>query len=312
MNAIRVPFFVASCALATLALMPHAHAQEEVRVGVFLPSAPFPNTGARLGFANQLAEHLAQEFGSTSSSGRTYARASDFANAARRGKIDFGVVDATYLASARGRYQVLAVAVRNGSSEIAWQLVATDAVNGVMDLKDKVVIVPRMGGRELAFAVNFALGGEVPRDFFDKVRVAPDAVSAVTSVGLGRADAAFVPRTTQLPAGVSQLVELPRVSWPVLVAVGRVDAAMAKRVASAARSFTGGGFNGFEPVSANVYQSLAREMRNVNRFGYLVLPPIDFATKPLLREQKLSIERPGLADYITAPVPKGRQATSRR
>src|SRR5204862_1579794 len=98
------------------------------------------------------------------------------------------LVDATYLAGANlGAYTVIAGSVRGGATATAWQLVARGG-GKINDLKGKRVLVPANGGRESELLLNVMLGGEVAKDHFGKIEVAPDTASTLAALGLGKAD----------------------------------------------------------------------------------------------------------------------------
>ena len=78
------------------------------------------------------------------------------------------------------------------------------------------MLVPSLGGHEAAFVMNVLLGGEVGRDFFAKIDPAPDTASALAALELGKADAAVVPVTGELPAGTAEVLPLPALANPVL------------------------------------------------------------------------------------------------
>src|SRR5688572_13842380 len=90
-----------------------AHA-DNVTVGVFAPSAPFPSTAARVELASRLGEHLGKALGGTGT-GRVYARAGDFAAAVKKGEVTVALVDAPYLAGT-ANWSVLAASTRGGDS----------------------------------------------------------------------------------------------------------------------------------------------------------------------------------------------------
>src|SRR4051794_6870127 len=220
-----------------------AHA-DGVTVGLFAPTAPFPSTSARVELASRLADQISKSVNKTGS-GKVFARGADFAAAVKKGDVNIALVDAAYLAVAGGNYTVLASAVRGGEVTHTWQLVArgTDKLAG---LKNKHILVPAIGGREADFVLNALFAGEVAKDYFAKIETAPDTVSALAALGLGKADAAVVPKGTELPAGATAILDLPAVSGPVLVAYGNLSAQDKQAITTAALGFKGdatvGGF----------------------------------------------------------------------
>ena len=99
---------------------------------------------------------------------------------------------------------MIAAATRSGDAMHGWQIVARGAET-IAQLKGKRVLVPSVGGRESDFVLNVLLGGEVGKDFFSKIEAAPDTASTLAALGLGKADAAVVPASVELPGGVTRL-----------------------------------------------------------------------------------------------------------
>jgi hypothetical protein len=283
--------------IAALAAAPASGHADTITIGLFAPSAPFSNTQARLDFVSKLAEHVAAAVGADAGVGRVYAKASDFVAAARKGDIQLAVVDAPWLAASGAGHDVLAVATRDGATSAAWQLVAKDA-RSVRALAGKTVSVPSVGGKEAELLVNASLGGEVALDYFS-ITAAADAVSAVSAVALGRADAACVPAGIALPEGVARVVSLPAVSWPLLVALSGTPDELAKKAAAAAIGFAGDGvFDGFRAASADAYRGLQRRFSRPPRRGPMVVPQLRLTVTAILAEAKLRIERPDAARYF--------------
>jgi hypothetical protein len=245
---------------------------EPVTVGLFAPSAPFPSTVARVELARRLGSELGAALGATAS-GRVYARAADFAAAVKRGEVTIALVDPAYLANTTG-YTVLAVALHGGEPERHWQLIARGAAR-VADLEGRRVLVPSVGGREADLVLDVLLGGELGREFFSKIEAAPDTASALAALGLGKADAAVVPVTGDLPPGTSRVVALPALSNSVLVVYGAMTAAHRESVIAAATGFTGDAtIAGFRPADAEVVRAVARRFSSpIKRSPFAVLAP---------------------------------------
>jgi hypothetical protein len=276
-----------------------AHA-DNVTVGVFAPSAPFPSTTARVELASRLGEHLGKAMGGTGT-GRVYARAGDFAAAVKKGEITVALVDAAYLASGGG-YTVIASSVRGGANASeSWQLVARGGKR-IGELEGKRVLVPSNGGRELDFVVNVMLGGDVARDFFAKVEAATDTASALSAVGLGKADAAVVPAGVELPAGVSVVLALPAVAGPTLVAYGTVSATRRTTLASAAASFKGDAtIGGFRGGNADGIRAITRRFTPPMKRGPLAVPSARLVVGDLVEGRVFAIERTSPATFAVAP-----------
>jgi|GEM_PF-3115553 len=284
--------------LALIATSATTAAAAPVTVGVFVPSMPFDGTAARLELAQKLAAHLAGSDGV----GRVYGKASDFGAALAKGEIQLAVVDASFLATTGAAHTDLAVAVRGDDTAVSWQLVAKAPIASVLDLKGKVVITPVLDGRHADFVGNAMLGGELPVGFL-KVEASPDVVSAVTAVGLGKADAAVVPGGIALPAGVVRIATLPSVSWPILIAAKGAPADVVARARERAGSFGGSGaIAGFRTTGTDGYRGLARRMKRAVRQAPLVVPNLRIAVGTLIEGRTFTIVRPSPATYLAAPT----------
>ena len=217
-----------------------------------------------------------------------YARAADFAAAVKKGDVAVALVDATYLAST-GNWTMLAASTRGGETTQGWQVVARGAKK-IVELRGKRVLVPANGGRESDFALNVLLGG-VEKDFL-KIEAASDTVSALAAVGLGKADAAIVPAGVELSSGTTQVLALPGVATPVLVAYGGVNAQQRAAISAAVASFKGdatvGGFRGGD---ADAVRAIARRFGAPVKRGPLVVPSVRLVVGDLVEGRKLAIER---------------------
>jgi hypothetical protein len=273
-------------AIACVLAAAPAHA-DNVTVGLFAPSAPFPSTSARVELATRLGDHIGKALGGTGT-GRVYARAGDFAAAVKKGEVVIALVDPAYLANT-GNWTVLAASVRGGDIAQAWQIVGK-GMKKFTDLRGKRVLVPTNGGKEADFALNVLLGG-VEKDFF-KVEVAPDTVSAIAAVQLGKADAAIVPAGVDLPAGTSQVLALPSVATPMLVGYGGLTAQQRTAAIAAAANFKGDAtVASFRAGDADAVKSIARRFDAPVKRGPLVVPSVRLVVGDLVEGRKLSIER---------------------
>jgi hypothetical protein len=292
-------------ALAMLGASASASA-EDVRVGVFAPTAPFPSTAARVELASRLGDHLGKALGGTGT-GRVYARAADFAAAIKRGEITVALVDAGYLAHTGG-YAALATSVRAGATTHGWQLVARGAGLDVAALAGKRVLVPSIGGREAELVLNVLLGGELRRDHFAKFDIATDTASALSALGLGRADAAVVPTGVDLPAGVTTVLALPAISNPVLVTYGNVPATTRTRLAEAAARFQGDAtIAGFRASDADGVRAIARRFTPPVKRGPMAVPAPRLVVGGLVEGRTFAIERTPPAAFAILPVPAPRR-----
>jgi hypothetical protein len=278
-----------------------AHA-ENITVGLYAPSEPFPSTAARVDLAKKLGDHLGTALGGTGV-GRVYARAGDFASAVKRGEVTVALVDATYLAGAGGNYNVIAAATRAGDATHSWQLVARGAEK-INQLKGKRVLVPAVGGRESDFVLNVLLGGEVGKDFFGKIESVPDTASTLAALGLGKADAAVVPASVELPGGVTTVLALPQLSGPVLVAYGNVTAAQKQALVAAAGSFKGDAtVGGFKGSDAEPVRMIARRFSVPVKRGPHAVPAVRVVVGDLVESRTFTIQRTPVTAFALAPSP---------
>jgi ABC-type taurine transport system substrate-binding protein len=283
-----------------LVLGPAPARADTVTVGLFAPTAPFPSTSARVELASRLGEQVGKALGQTGS-GKVFARGGDFATAVRKGEVAIALVDAAYLAVAGGNYTVIASAVRAGETEHGWQLVARGS-DKLAALKGKRVLVPGIGGRETDFVLNVLLDGEVPKDFFAKIETAPDTVSALAALGLGKADAAVVPAGVELPAGTVVVAKLAAIAGPVLVAYGSVSAQQRQALAAAIASLKGDAtVAGFRAADAEPVKQIARRFVVPVKRGPLAVPAFRLLVGDLVEGRTVTIERTPATAFATKP-----------
>jgi len=271
----KTALMAAALSVIVLALAPAATlaqpAQRELVIGLFAPSAPFNGPAQRLEFVRAVADHVSAQTGRRVI-GRVFANGGALSSAIRAGEVQFAVVDAPYAAAIGQPYDILASALRGNGAVAAWQLVATGGVRSLADLRGKTVAIPSVGARAGQFVANALLGGEVEPGYFARIVEAPDALSAVTMVGAGRADAALVPSGIELAAGTRPVLTVASIGWPMFVAAPNVDRATATQIGGAVRTFGGRGpFTGFAGPEAGRYRSI--DMARPNRRGPMAVPP---------------------------------------
>jgi hypothetical protein len=284
-----------------LLLLTGTAAADDLAVGLYAPTAPFAGTSARQDYASRLAKHLAAATG-RKAVGRVYSRAGDFATAAKSGELQVAVVDAAYLASIGSPYTILATTTRGGDGTVSWQLVTRGTEATIAELKGKTLLCPTIGGRETEFVTNALLGGELPKKFFASIDTSPDVASALTALGLGRADAAVVPGGLDLPAGATKIASLPQVSWPVLVAFSNASTELRAQVLAALDTFDGGDvLGGFDKGGGDAVKALSRRFGKAERRGPMVIPGLKVTVDELVQPRKPPIQRVAL-DSLLAPA----------
>lgn len=277
-----------------------AHA-DDLGVGLYAPAAPFAGTSARQDYVSRLAKHLGAATG-VKAVGRVYSRAGDFASAVKAGDLQFAVVDAAYLASLGSPYTVLAVATRGGDTDSSWQLVTRGSESTIAELKGKTLLCPAIGGRETEFVTNALLGGEIGKGFFAKIDTSPDVASALTALGLDRADAAVFPGGLDLPSGATKLATLPSVPWPVLVAFSSASGERRTQVLDAVGTFDGGDIlGGFDRGGGDAVKALARRFGKSERRGPMVTPRLEVTVSDLVQVRKPAITRVSLTSLLAQP-----------
>jgi hypothetical protein len=199
-----------------------------------------------------------------------FARAADFAAAARRGELAIALVDPAYLATTAGAgYTVVATALHGGDAERAWQLVAR-AGTRLADLRGKRVVVPSLGGREADLVATALFAGELPRGQL-RLDAAPDTAAALAALALGKADAAIVPITGELPPGTARVLALPALPDPVLVIYG---AAARDPITAAALAFQGDAtISGFRAADGELVRAVARRFTVLPHLPPFAVPP---------------------------------------
>jgi hypothetical protein len=286
-------------AIVVVALVAPARA-DTVTVGLYAPTAPFPSTGARVELASKLGDQIGKATGQTGA-GKVFARAADFNAAVKKGEVTVALVDATFLAATGGNFTVIAAGVRGGETAHGWQLVARSS-DKISALKGKRVLVPSVGGRELDFVLNVLLGGEVGRDYFGKIEAATDTAAALAALGLGKADAAVVPATVDLPSGVTTVLPLPALSGPVLVVFGNVAAQRRAAFAEAAAAFKGDAtIASLRPADGEAVRAIARRFTAPVKRGPLAVPAIRLLVGDLVEGRTLAIERTPATTFAVGP-----------
>src|SRR5262249_19964500 len=219
----------------------------------------------RFAYVQRLAESISRAPG-VQATGKAFARASDFEAAAKKGQIDFAVLDAVYLAErGLGGWKVLAIATAGGRAEQLWRLYANPQVgaNAPAQLSGRRLALASAGSnRDTAFLENGLLDGVVQVGrFFGHRETAPDVASAVTTVSLGKADAVFAPEghAKGLRPGGDALARVP---VPAFVEVkAGMPQAIVSAVAAAVLSFAGPTLDGWKASGAGPYEELSRRLQ---------------------------------------------------
>jgi hypothetical protein len=247
-----------------------ATAEEKLVVAIYAPNS-FDSGAARYSFANKVAQAISKAAG-VAVEPKAYARAGDFEAAAKKGQVDFAILDGVYLAEKGGSaYSVLATAVSSGETSTRWWLLAADP-GCVLDLQGKRLAYASSGSRDAAFIDNVLLEGEVPK-LFSARQSAPDVASAVTAVTLHKADAVFAPEGTG--KGLQRVFDAGRVPNPAFALVKTtLPSEIVSKVKSAIAGAPGGGsYSGWRAGSSDGYRSMASRMAARARHPLMAEPP---------------------------------------
>ena len=203
-------------------------------------------------------------------------------------------------ASAAGTFVVIAVSLAaDDKAERSWQLVAHAGAK-LGELKGKRVLVPSLGGHEHEFVMNVLLGGEAGRDFFAKIDPAPDTASALAALELGKADAAVVPVTGELPAGTAEVLPLPALANPVLVVYGGIDRAA---VLAASLALKGDAtIAGFSAADGKIVGDLASRFRPPVKRGPFLVPAVRLPVGDLIGGRGFAIARTPVTEFAIVPA----------
>ncbi|MCD6498192.1 MAG: hypothetical protein J7M25_07855 [Deltaproteobacteria bacterium] len=209
-------------------------------LGIYCPNAKFGGSGARWGYINRVAKHVANITG-IPTKGRAFGSSGSFGGSL--GRLDFAVVDPIYLCRHRGRLRVLLTGRMGGGSRASWALFARSS-GGVMGLRGKRLIVAQASGAETSFAEGMFYGQIAVSKFFSRVKRAPDLASAVAAVRGGSADAVFAP--TSMGGGLSRVFSAGSVPNAGFVLVRRsLPGALVSKVRAAVRGYGAGGVGGW-------------------------------------------------------------------
>jgi hypothetical protein len=150
--------------------------------------------------------------------------------------------------------------------------------------------------------LNVLFGGEVAKDYFARIEPAPDTVSALAALGLGKADAAIVPSGVDVPQGTSLVMKLPALSGPVLVVYGGTPQ-YRQAVAAAAAAFKGDAtVASLKPAEVEAVRAVARRFIVPAKRGPLAVPAIRLLVGDLVDGRTFSIERTPVTAFAAKPT----------
>ncbi|MBK7197115.1 MAG: hypothetical protein IPH80_32045 [Myxococcales bacterium] len=260
-----------------------------VTVGVFAPSTPFDGTAG----AARVRQQARRPPGRRRRRGSGLRQGQRLRAALAKGDVQLAVVDASFLAASGAAHTDLAVAIRDGATAVAWQLVARAPTASVLELRGKTVLAPITDGRRhAAFVDNALLGGELAAGFW-KIEPSPDALSAVAAVAFrqgrrrggaerrraaGRRD-----RVATLPSGELAGVDQPGRARPPSCGARRASARPASAAAARSPASRASGVDGLR-------KGLARRMKKALRQA-LIVPNLRITVGELVMKARSASSR---------------------
>jgi hypothetical protein len=237
----------------TVAMSRRAEAQESLNVGIYAPSASFPDSGARLAYIQGLAKAISTKTG-IPTTGKAYVRLADLMAA----KPDFAIVEGLCIA-AKSPGTVLATASINGDTTQTWGLFARGD-GGFSGLKGKKLAFVQTGCRDADFIDNAMLDSEVKtKTFFESLVDKQDVSGAVAAVkDFKAADAVFAP--TGQAKGLTKLFDTGTVPNPGFVVIAKgLPAGTVDKVKEAVLGYGANlGIDGWKGAAS--YSSLAGQL----------------------------------------------------
>lgn len=288
---------VAALLLAALA----SSARAEVVLGVFAPAAPLENTEARLELGTALAAQLTSALPQGQKvRPRVFVRIAEFEKVKDLALV---LVDSTYVPSAPASWRILA-----RSPDMAWQLVARKGIDSIASLlrqPQRRLAVATGGSQALASRIADGLLRGEARVLFTDIAHAPDSVSALAALALGKVDCVLVPRDTPLmPASATVILSLDAEPIPgmVLMATGQVSDEQRRRFAEVAPAFRGQApVPSLFAVDGKTRETIVQRLAVTPRRGPMAAPPLRALVGRLLVEPEVSISLPSPAEFVVVP-----------
>jgi hypothetical protein len=300
---IAVAVVVASVAAVAFVQQRKTGAQAEpaqLLVGLYAPSAAFPDNAARLAYVQGLAKAIQTATG-IPTTGKAYTKLGDLTGA----KPDFAVVDGLCVA-AKSPGTVLAVAAIGGDTKQGWALWSRgDKLDA---LKGKKLAYVKTGCRDSDFIDNAMLRGEVKSGvWFGGLVEKVDVAAAVATVrDVKQADAVFAPAS--LAKGLSKVIDTGVVPTPAFVQANKaVPAATAQKVQSAVLAYAaaGGGIDGWRAAAQGGYQGLATRMGGRNKRPVMTPPDkVDINDQDVIVVPQSPTEQAGVKQHFWEPPAK--------
>lgn len=288
-------------ALTVAALAAASPLHAEVVLGVFAPAAPLENTEARLELGTALAAHLTTALPQGEKvRPRVFARVAEFEKAKDLALV---LVDSTYVPFAPASWRVVA-----RSPDMAWQLVARkgiDSVAALMRQPQRRLSVATGGSDSLASRIADGLLRGEARALFTHISQAPDSVSALATLALGKVDCVLVPRDTPMMLGsATAILSLDAEPMPgmVLMATSQLGDERRRLFAEVAPTFRGAApVPSLFAADARTREAIVQRLAVTARRGPMAAAPLRALVGRLLVDPVASIPLPPPEAFVAVP-----------
>lgn len=259
-------------------------------LAIYLPGVYFAQLEQKLELGNELTTYLAQRLGDRHRyNARVYANADDLRTDADAGRVALALVESPFVASHLGKLVPVSVNAVGGETETRLDLLVTDALRALPDLRRSQLTSPAVGMLEAPqpFFLNFVFEGELPLGR-DQLAPARDVASALSLATLKKADAVMLYEDDVAlgkQAGLRLLYQTAPLPRPTLAAYEKaLPPAELQRLRDALAQFRGQvhpTLKTFRSTTEAPYQALrARIEKKPRRIAPLVELPDDASPWP--------------------------------
>ncbi len=266
-------------------------APEKLKIGIYAPSVEFGTAQARLAYVQGLAKAIEQSTG-TKTEAQSYASLA----ALRADAVDYAIVDGPCYSVNLNAWKLVANANVGGATSRTWALYSS-AGDTMQALRGKKLAFVAAGCNDSAFIDNAMLESELDPQFFAARIGEKDLTGAIAAVSSYKAaQAVFAP--SGAVNGLTKLFDTTSVPNPAFVAVGKVPAVTAEKVAAAVIGYSGSGaISGWSPGSKEPFVALSNRLTRSSKVPVLATPePVRLAARDLV------IEPSTLKDSANVPV----------
>jgi hypothetical protein len=277
--------------------------QPTLTVAVYLPTT-LTDGAQRLATGDKLGQELCQKLGCKPVA-RNFARYADFAAAVKEGSVDLGLVDGWVLGSTPDLPLPVALGQLGTESARRWALVTGPGVRGgrALSLSGKSVALTRaLGSNEGRFAREVLFEGDFDPEKRYKLTSVPTIESALRTLEIGTAEAAFVP-AQHVPAKAKVVYQSPAV--PVAGVVVFKKDKWATAVSGALAGVSAAPFDRFVPTSGQEVSDMRRVIQSGQPPKRMILSPppaLGFDGRGLVTFKGVDAVLPYFPDKLSIPT----------